>query len=99
MPRLRTLFRLLGLLGHDLKPHLVLAHVGQFLPLCGAFVHLRLAVGGLGIHRHLLLVCLAVIVSWVLPGPWVRLISLGFLYLTILLRLRLGPFQRNRRLS
>ena len=47
-------------------------------------------------HRHLLLVCLAVIVSWVLPGPWVQLSSLGFLYLTALLGLRLGPFSGRR---
>jgi hypothetical protein len=47
-------------------------------------------------HRHLLLVCLAVILSWVLPGPWVQLSSVGFLYLTALLGLRLGPFSRRR---
>ena len=47
-------------------------------------------------HRHLLLVCVAVIVSWVLPGPWVQLSSVGFLYLTALLGLRLGPFSLRR---
>jgi len=47
-------------------------------------------------HRHLLLVCLAVIVSWVLPGPWVQLSSIGFLYLTVLLGLRLGPLTLRR---
>jgi len=42
-------------------------------------------------HRHLLLVCLAVIVSWVLPGAWIQLSGVGFLYLTALLGWRLGP--------
>jgi voltage-gated potassium channel len=48
-------------------------------------------------HRHLLLVCLAVIGSWVLPGSWVQLSGFGFLYLTGLLGLRLGPFARGWR--
>lgn len=48
-------------------------------------------------HRHLLLVCLAVIVSWVLPGAWIQLSGVGFLYLTALLAWRLGPFGRRRR--
>jgi voltage-gated potassium channel len=47
-------------------------------------------------HRHLLLVCLAVIVSWVLPGAWVQLSGVGFLYLTALLGWRLGPFGHRR---
>lgn len=42
-------------------------------------------------HRHLLLVCLVVILSWALPGPLVQLGSAGSLYLTVLLGLRLGP--------
>ncbi len=48
-------------------------------------------------HRHLLLVCLALIVSWVLPGAWVQLSGFGFLYLTALLGLRLGPLGRLRK--
>ena len=47
-------------------------------------------------HRHLLLVCLALIVSWVLPGAWVQLSGVGFLYLTALLGWRLGPFGHRR---
>ena len=43
-------------------------------------------------HRHLLIVCVAVILSWVLSGPWVQLSHLGFIYMTVLLGLRLGPF-------
>lgn len=42
-------------------------------------------------HRHLLLVCLVVILSWALPGQLVQLGSAGSLYLTVLLGLRLGP--------
>lgn len=42
-------------------------------------------------HPHLLLVCLAVIFSWGLPGSLVQLGSFGNLYLTFLLGLRLGP--------
>jgi voltage-gated potassium channel len=45
-------------------------------------------------HRHLLLACLAVISSWVLPGRWIQISSVGFIYLTGLLGLRLGPFNR-----
>lgn len=45
-------------------------------------------------HRHLLLVCLVVILSWALPGPLVQLGSAGSLYLTVLLGLRLGPIGR-----
>lgn len=37
------------------------------------------------------------IASWVLPGPWVQLSGFGFLYLTVLLGLRLGPFGRGGR--
>jgi hypothetical protein len=48
-------------------------------------------------HRHLLFVCLAVIVSWVLPGAWIQLSGVGFLYLTALLGWRLGPFGRRHR--
>ncbi|MFM7086385.1 MAG: potassium channel family protein [Cyanobium sp.] len=53
-------------------------------------------------HRHLFLACLAVITSWVLPGPLVHLSGAGFLYLTGLLALRLGqvdalPSGRHRR--
>ena len=48
-------------------------------------------------HRHLLLVCLVLIVSWVLPGAWIQLSGLGFLYLTALLGWRLGPFGCGRR--
>lgn len=47
-------------------------------------------------HRHLLLVCLLVIVSWVLPGGWAQLSNLGFSYLTLLLGLRIGPLSRRR---
>jgi len=42
-------------------------------------------------HRHLLLVCLAILISWGLPGPYVQLGNIGSLYLTVLLVLRLGP--------
>ena len=48
-------------------------------------------------HRHLLIACLAVISAWVLPGRWVQLSSFGFIYLTGLLGLRLGPFNRLHR--
>lgn len=54
-------------------------------------------------YRHLLLVCLAVIMSWVLPGALVQISNVGALYLTGLLALRLGPLavrgSRHRRFS
>lgn len=46
-------------------------------------------------HRHLLIACLVVIVSWVLPGHWIQLSNIGFLYLTALLGLRLGEPRRR----
>ena len=48
-------------------------------------------------YRHLLLVCLAVIFSWGLPGALVQLNNVGALYLTVLLGLRLGPLAVRRR--
>lgn len=44
-----------------------------------------------GFHRHLLLVCIAIILSWGLPGGYIQLSNIGALYLTVLLALRLGP--------
>lgn len=40
---------------------------------------------------------MAVILSWTLPGPWVQLSHVGFLYLTALLGLRLGPLNPRHR--
>lgn len=63
--------------------------------------HARPSTTPLGVHpefhRHLLLVCLMLIMSWVLPGAWIQLSGVGFLYLTALLGLRLGPLGRRGR--
>lgn len=42
-------------------------------------------------HLHLLLVCIAIILSWGLPGAYIQLSNIGALYLSVLLALRLGP--------
>lgn len=50
-----------------------------------------------GFHLHLLLVCLAVIVSCTLPGHWIKLSWVVWLYLTWLLAKHLGAANHKER--
>jgi voltage-gated potassium channel len=46
-------------------------------------------------YRHLLAICLALLVSFTLPGPWARLSSLGYLALAATMLQTLAPRDRG----